>query len=231
MTDVAIRVAGATWWRSPERLNFVATEVVAAGARADAVGVSFDESAVLRRSKVGVVPLTKWTAIVCASLCGDGATVSEIMERTGLSRSGASRSLGVALAHGALVREGRSFRISESWESPVRLAVAVELKLRDWQKGLYQTLRYREWADASWLILGATDLAAARSSMPNGVGLLRLTPEGRVQRARVARQQRPRNRLERIWIGEQALKQALAAGWRADARERSSRPASALASA
>jgi hypothetical protein len=223
MTDVAIRVARDTWWRSPDRLDFVATEVVAGGARADAVGVSFDTKAVRRRISHGIAPLTEWTAIVCTSLCGQGATVSEIMELTGLTRSGAGRSLGVAVDHGAVVRDGRRFSEADAWETPVREAVAVELKLRDWQKGLSQTIRYRQWADASWLILGATaSHAAARAAMPNGVGLLRLTPEGRVQRGRVARYQRPRNRLERIWIEEQALKQALAAGWRPDAREHSS---------
>lgn len=223
MTDVAIRVARDTWWRSPERLDFVAKEVVSGGARADAVGVSFDKKAVRRRLDEGIVPLTEWTAIVCTCLCDQGATVSEIVELTGLSRSGAGRSLGVAVEHGALVRDGRHFCESDSWETPVRHAVAVELKLRDWQKGLSQTVRYRQWADASWLILGATaSHAAARDAMPNGVGLLRLTPEGQVQRGRVARYQRPRNQLERIWIEEQTLKQAMIAGWRPEPRERSS---------
>lgn len=224
MTDVAIRVACDTWWPSSERLDFIATEVVAAGARADAVGVSFDKKAVRRRLDEGIVPLTEWTAIVCTTLCDQGATVTEIVERTGLSRSGASRSLGIAVDHGALIRDGRHFCGTDSWETPVQYVVAVELKLRDWQKGLAQTMRYRQWANSSWLILGATTrLASVRDAMPNGVGLLRLTPEGQVQRGRVARYERPRNLLERIWVEEQTLKQAIASGWRPEARERSSK--------
>lgn len=224
MTGVAIRVANDTWWRSRERLDFVATEVVASGARADAVGVSFDDKVIRRRLDLGIAPLTEWTAIVCACLCRDGATVGEIVSHTGLSRSGANRSLGVALAHGALVRDERRFRISRDWDNPLRLAVAVELKLRDWQKGLSQTIRYRRWADASWLILGAANLAVPRTAVPSGVGLLRLTPDGQAQRGRIARRRRPSNALERIWVGEQAFMQALASGWRPEATERSSMP-------
>lgn len=215
MTTSAAELANDTWWRSPERLDYIAREVVAPGAIADLVAASFDEAVVRRRLDEGITPLTDWTAIICTSICEDATTVGDVIDYTGLSRSGASRSLSLAVEHGALVRDGRHFQVGDAWESPLRAAVAAELKLRDWQKGLAQAARYRRWADASWLILGATStLDAVKTALPSGVGLLRLTPEGQVQRGRVARRRRPAAPLERIWIGEQILRQALASGWR-----------------
>jgi hypothetical protein len=215
MTAVAIQVAEAAWWRTGEQLDFVGTEVVASGAIADVVATSFDHPAVRRRAKAQIEPLTDWTAIVCASLCREQAAIAKIVDCTGLSRSGASRSLSLAVEHGVVVREGRRFQLADGWESPVTRVVAAELKLRDWQKGLAQAKRYRRWADSSWLILGATaGLDAPNHETPNGIGLLRLTPEGQVQRARLGRVRKPTNALERIWVGEQILRQALAAGWR-----------------
>lgn len=224
MTSVAVDVAADIWWRSGDSLDFVATEIVASGAIADVVGASLDAGAVRRRIDDGITPLTDWTAIVCSSLCADSATVGEVVDYTGLSRSGASRSLSLAADHGALIRDGRHLILNEAWETPVRTVVAAELKLRDWQKGLLQAARYRGWADASWLILGATSsLRAAKAAAPSGVGLLRLTPEGQVQKGRTARWRRPTSSLERIWIGEQILSQALAAGWRPQVRAPSAR--------
>lgn len=215
MTAAAMELAEQTWWRSTEKLDFFATEVVASGAIADVVAGSFDDAAVRRRMDAQVEPLTDWTAIVCASLCRDRAAIADVVDYVGLSRSGASRALAVAVDHGVIVREGRRFQLTDDWENPVCKLVAAELKLRDWQKGLAQVKRYRRWADASWLILGATSgLEPVKREIPNGVGLLRLTPDGQVQRARVARMGKPTNALERIWAGEQVLKQALAHGWR-----------------
>jgi hypothetical protein len=215
MTAIAIGVAQQTWWRSSEQLDFLATEVVASGAIADVVAASFDTASVLRRARANLSPLTDLTAIVCASFCHEPTAVGDVVDYTGLSRSGASRSLGLAVECGALVRDGRRFVVNDGWESPVHTVVAAELKLRDWQKGLAQAVRYRRWADASWLILGATTtLESAKEAAPSGIGVLRLTTEGQVQKARVARWRRPTNLIERIWVGEQILKQALAAGWR-----------------
>jgi hypothetical protein len=229
MTAVAINLAEQAWWRSNEPVDFVATEVVASGAIADVVSASFDNDAVRRRTEARVEPLTDWTAIVCASLC-NGAALGDVVDYTGLSRSGASRSLSLAVEHGVVAREGRRFQLTGSWENPVRRVVAAELKLRDWQKGLAQARRYRRWADASWLILGATTgLDPVKREMPSGIGLLRLTPEGQVQQARVARAGRPTNALERIWIGEQILKQALADGWRPEFRAPAARLSGASA--
>lgn len=201
------------WWGGERAPDFVAAEVVAPGATADLAAGAFDHAAVAARRAGAVEPLTDWTSLLCAFACGTSATATEVANVVGLSTSGARRSLAAATASGAVLRDGRYFAVNPAWRPALTRLVAVELKLRDWQKGLAQASRYRRWADASWLILGAASLAPAVAAHEPGVGLARLGQDSRWAKARTAKRARPSYALERRWAEEQVLAQALNAGW------------------
>lgn len=214
MTTVAA-AAWRRWWLGERKPDFIAAEVVAPGAIADLVAGSFDYEAVAARHAADVWPLTDWSSLLCALACRRPSTANEVALAVGLSSSGARRSLKTATAHGALLRDGRHVILNDHWRPAVTRLVALELKLRDWQKGLVQAARYRTWADASWLILGATALThASRATREAGVGLARLSPSGAWANAHGAMRRRPGFALERRWAEEQVLAQALRAGWR-----------------
>ncbi len=205
------------WWPGERSPDFIAAEVVAPGATADLVAGAFDYEAVAARRAADVAPLTDWTSLLCSLVCREPMSATEIAVTVGLSSSGARRSLSTATASGALLRDGRHFMLNQDWRSTMTRLVAIELKLHDWQKGLVQAARYRRWANASWLILGA---AAVEQAEPNvrqaGVGLARLGSDGGWTKAHTARRARPSYGVERRWAEEQVLAQALLAGWRLD---------------
>jgi len=205
------------WWPGERSPDFIAAEVVAPGAIADLVGGAFDYDALAARRAADIAPLTDWSSLLCALACRQPLTAAEVALLVGLSASGARRSLTSATASGALLRDGRHFMLNSDWRPAVTRIVAVELKLRDWQKGLLQAARYRRWADASWLILGATPAGPAEpTSRQAGVGLARLGPDGGWDKAAPAKRARPTFVVEHRWAEEQVLAQALVAGWRLD---------------
>lgn len=205
------------WWPGERSPDFIAAEVVAPGAIADLVAGAFDYDALAARRAADIAPLTDWSSLLCALACRQPLTANEVAVAVGLSSSGARRSLTTATASGALLRDGRHFTLNHGWRPAMTRLVAVELKLRDWQKGLLQAARYRRWADASWLLLGAT---AVRQAEPNsrqaGVGLARLGRNGGWDKAAGPKRARPTYGVERRWAEEQVLAQALGAGWRLD---------------
>lgn len=203
------------WWPGESSPDFIAAEVVAPGAIADLVAAAFDYDALATRRAADIAPLTDWSGLLCALACRRPLTANEVAVAVGLSSSGARRSLTTATASGALLRDGRHFALNDDWRPATTRLVALELKLRDWQKGLLQATRYRRWADASWLILGALALGQAEpDSRQAGVGLARLGRDGGWMRAAPAKRARPTYGIERRWAEEQVLAQALAYGWR-----------------
>lgn len=230
MTTVAIKRSG-SFWRSVLPCDYAAAEAVGVGAIADVVLVSFDRAVVGAREKHGILPVTDWTTLNCVLACRGRSLGTRALAATlGVSETTARRATGLALASGALVRDAVGFTTHPQWRPAARRLVALELKLRDWPRGLDQASYYSEWADASWLVLGASDAdGAGAAAVEAGIGLARLGADGCVHVIAKPTRQRRFEERDRIWIGEQALAQ-----YAADAVTRpaaTSRGASAAAAA
>jgi hypothetical protein len=80
--------------------------------------------------------------------------------------------------------------------------VAVEAKLRDWRKALYQASHYLDYADESWVVLGgagpSTALFHADDFRRRGVGLMTLARDGALTIAAPAEAASPRMPV-RVW--------------------------------
>jgi hypothetical protein len=63
--------------------------------------------------------------------------------------------------------------------------VAIEAKLRDWRKALYQASRYLDYAAESWVVLEQRSLTAAREHTDafsaRGIGLMGLGARGELE--------------------------------------------------
>jgi hypothetical protein len=212
MTAAAIARMPA-FWRSVLPCDFAALEAVGPGAVADVVLASFDAGAITARETNGITPIVDWTTLGCVLACRQATcTNRELAAALTVSDSTARRATALAVAAGALVRDGNAFVTHPDWRPAARRLVALELKLRDWPHGLAQAVRYRDWADTSWLVLGATDgpnaLEDARAA---GIGLARLGTDGSARVFLKPRRQSGFDGRVRAWIGEQALLQAEAA--------------------
>lgn len=202
-----------SFWGSGLPCEFAAVEAVGLGAVADVVLVSFDRRAATSRDVHGIRPITDWTTLGCVLACrGRSLGYSELAPILGVSESTVRRACGLALASGAVVRHD-GFRTHPDWRPVARRLVALELKLRDWARGLGQAWCYSRWADASWLVLGASapDTAVAAAAEA-GVGLGRLGADGSVNVLGKPARQRRFDERQRIWIGEQILAQYEAVG-------------------
>jgi hypothetical protein len=80
--------------------------------------------------------------------------------------------------------------------------VALEAKLRDWRRALYQAVQYASYAFESWVVL---DIASLHSALVHvdeferrGVGLLGLSADGESEVVSTAVRRQPRNH-ERFW--------------------------------
>ena len=80
--------------------------------------------------------------------------------------------------------------------------VAVEAKLRDWRRALYQASRYLDYAGESWVVLEHVALAAALDHIEEfarrGVGLIGLSRKGSIEIASQSSERAPRM-LSRFW--------------------------------
>jgi len=80
--------------------------------------------------------------------------------------------------------------------------VAIEAKLRDWRRALYQASRYLDYADEAWVVLGGAGLSTAFLHVDDfrrrGVGLMALARDGALKIATPAQTSPPRM-AGRVW--------------------------------
>lgn len=69
-------------------------------------------------------------------------------------------------------------RFNYKYESPLKEIVAIEAKVSNWQRGLYQAYRYRQYADLSYLALHSQYIERAKQNINLfenlNVGLIRV---------------------------------------------------------
>lgn len=86
--------------------------------------------------------------------------------------------------------------------SPIDRMIAIEAKLRDWRRALYQASRYMDYAHQSWVVLDGSALRNALLHVDEfarrGVGLLALCRSGEIEIASRAAHRAPRSP-HRFW--------------------------------
>jgi hypothetical protein len=206
------------WWLGSRQHDFVAAEIVGPDAIADLVGIRFDEKRLKAREEESISPVTDALALSALRACrGRVLTTRELADACHVTPSGIRRALVVALEANAMIRQTRGRYISHPAWGPVgaRL-VAVELKLDNWRAAFQQAQAYSHWANATWVVLGRTPPAEAkREADRDGLGLAVLGTDGRIRRlSRPRAVRQPRSAWAALWASEQAIAQAIDAGYR-----------------
>jgi hypothetical protein len=74
--------------------------------------------------------------------------------------------------------DNTSLRFNYRYESPLKEIVAIEAKVSNWKRGLYQAYRYRQYADLSYLALHSQYIDRAKQNLnlfeDLNVGLIRV---------------------------------------------------------
>lgn len=97
--------------------------------------------------------------------------------------------------------------------SPVaQRIVAIEAKLRDWKRALFQACRYADYASQSWVVLDRKSLGPASFHIDRfvsrGVGLLGICPDGHVEILHEAPLREPRF-ANRFWYANTLIARRL----------------------
>jgi hypothetical protein len=99
---------------------------------------------------------------------------SEMAHRLGMKLSSVCSQVDRLLSRGLVEEIGGAIAVSGQW-SHLDSVCAIELKLRDWRRGLLQALRYRVFADLVYLFLARIPRSLKTQPFSeNGIGLVRL---------------------------------------------------------
>jgi hypothetical protein len=159
------------------------------------------------RAAAGPPPVTSELQIRLTEFLADEATERELRRWAPWGwRDLRRRALEPALAAGLLTFDGERW-LGRQLPAPYDRLVAVELKLRDWRKGLRQARRYQAFALQSWLALDRVDDGAIRLGRELGVGIIEVA--GEAVAVIEPKDRNPLARLETRVISEQILEQAL----------------------
>lgn len=142
---------------------------------ADAVAVTGWQEPMRQRIALDLPFLGNQTdcSVIAALSPNQTRTVPGIGRRLGMSDQQVVRRLRSLTSAGYVEPSGSGFRCVRGFE-PIGRAYALEAKVRDWQQGVGQALRYSTWCDAAAVVLlkPPRDLTDAKKRATNlGVGL------------------------------------------------------------
>lgn len=156
-----------------------------------------------KRADLAVVP-SRWLYPLKVWPLGQEFRSKEFAARFGVSESCAHGVLST-FARAGYCNHRPAQRLWVKARDPIPIVdsiVAVEAKLRNWRRALYQAVQYSSYAFDSWVVLDGTSLHAASVHIDEferrGIGLMGLTANGHSE-ILVEPQGRPPRSQERFW--------------------------------
>jgi hypothetical protein len=167
-----------------EALNWVwLREFATSCGVADLIGVSLAKVDVTSKASLGLVP-PEWAYILCRLPSQIPFTIADLAEIANVSRSSARSILKVFSETGFCAPCSKEKAWIKAFDpAPVaRRIVAVEAKLRDWRRALYQAVQHADYATQCWVVLDQAALYNAQQHEDEfehrGVGLAGLAANG-----------------------------------------------------
>lgn len=165
----------------------VAVEVSSGYGIADLVFFEFNQKVVDQRVRNGINPIDGGNLLrIIIEL--QKYSKNETISITSLRRVTSSikeEMITYLIDNNFLIREAgssKSFRKGLDYENGLKDVVAIEAKLKDWKRGLYQAYRYRSYADRSYLAVYTKYINAPLKNMEQfrkyNVGLIEVGEDG-----------------------------------------------------
>lgn len=157
----------------------------------------------------------RWLYPLTILSLGVETDVEEFATRFGVSESSALAALG-AYADATYCTYKPEKRVWIKTRDPLPVAeriVALEAKLRDWRRALYQAVQYTSYAFEVWVVLDTAFLHSASLHVDEferrGIGLLGLSASGECELVNPPARKPPRNH-ERFWRANAEIVRRLA---------------------
>jgi hypothetical protein len=169
---------------------------------ADLAGVALATPAA-SRSPLGRIP-PQWAYTLRCLPCEEPFSLEYLASLANVTLGSARLILRAFGDSGFCVRaaEGRQWIKTRQPEPVANQIVAVEAKLRDWRRALYQAAQNAAYASHSWVVLDLTALPNASRNVDEfvrrGIGLAGLSTDGELDIVAQARENAPR-RQNRYW--------------------------------
>lgn len=175
----------------------------------DVVVCDVDRGAAYRRMHAGMTqPIrdTRLLAVLLAMQRGRPTGALCIADRVGYDEASVRKVLGALCAEGYVEECALGVYVRRPEFSPfIRYTIAVEAKLRDWDRALYQAARHRYFANETWAVLPAAySMPAVKNAsqfQQYGVGLA-IYEAGKLNTIIKATRQQPASRVANASVAE-----------------------------
>lgn len=152
-----IQEAGRDIFSQKYKTNFDSVvEVGATHGIADVVFYNYDDEAVAKRERMQIAPIESQDVLKTLLLIKNKRklTFTYLVETLPFSEQKLKRDiLGYLEETGIVTREKDYYMVDYQYDIGLKKSVAIEAKVRDWKRGLYQAQRYRWFAEASYLAI------------------------------------------------------------------------------
>jgi hypothetical protein len=146
---------------------------------------TIDRNILEKRKHIDQKPITARNQIrtLTALLETDTATFEEIVKRTKLNKVTVKNILSTFTENGIVFNNNGQYKASYTISrASTDNIIAIEAKVRDWKSGLKQAMRYKEYADFSYLAIYEANIASCLKNInifeQLGIGLLGVSDEG-----------------------------------------------------
>lgn len=217
MLPAVVRSIRLIWPASTPPVLF--QEVCAPNGVADLVALEFDHVVMKRRKAAGVEPVVERALFdVLFRLTDRPRPIQSLVWERSLSYT---RSLLRELERRELAERGEAghWRSTGRWSPGVAKIVAVELKLRAWQKALHQARWFSRFADLTWVVLDEGGSTAVKDRVSvftrEGIGLAVASKAGGITRVLARPRRSKADPWAAAWVAEccwAALQDAAPAG-------------------
>ncbi len=133
------------------------------------------------------------------------------IERTGTSRETAIKHLKSFESAGYCIKVGEKWRKLKEPMAVSNKLVAIEAKLKNWKRALYQAARYLDYANESWVVLDCKHSGSAINGIDEfkkmNVGLSDIDSCGNIRIIWKPICQHPRSQMSRWYINGQIVKE------------------------
>lgn len=156
---------------------------------ADLVFFGSAKTSVKKRASKKIPAITSIKELELISIIdGNVVTEEEISKRIGRSRSYTEKLLQELLTKRVVMRQSDGYTTNLSFtDSTISKSIAIEAKVKDWKSGIRQALRYKEFADYSYLAIYESNSMACMQRLEMfqqlGIGLLLVSNDGQVSEA------------------------------------------------
>lgn len=168
-------------------IQFASKEVDSGFGIADVVLYNFDRSSAVSRQKSNIPRIKSYeileTLSVMDEIGGKTINITQLYKKLPYSENVFRKKILEFILENniAEIHNGQDLLLKYRYKVSLRETIAIEAKVSDWKRGLYQAYRYKQYANLSYLALHNSHIQAPKKNIELfhqlNVGLISVDPE------------------------------------------------------